>query len=416
MKKVRLLILGAGISGLSFGYYSKELDYLILEKESQPGGLLKTIKKNSFTWDYSGHFLHFKNEKLRKRIESLMGDELIHISPKITRIYYKGKFINYPFQKNIHQLNKNDFIDCLYYLFNKKSKSKYSNLREMLLGKFGKGICEKFLFPYNEKLYSCNLQNLDANAIGRYFPDANIREIINNFKNPKNTAYNTSFIYPKKGIYSFLELFIKNPTKIKLNEKVKEVNINEKIVKTKKETYKYTFLINTIPLNKFLHLCNIQTNDFLNHNKVLVFNLGFDSKTKFKDHWIYFPDKNISFYRVGFYNNILSEKSMSLYVEIGFNSKQLIDIESYKKKVLNDLKKVGIIKNQNLLATHHVIINPAYCYISEDTKKFTLDIESFLVNNGIYLCGRYAQWIYNSIEDNIIRAKRLSKVLCEKMN
>ncbi len=411
MKKIKYLILGAGISGLSFAYYLKRDDYLILEKENIPGGLLQTIKKQGFTWDYSGHFLHFKNEILKKNIETLMGEKLLHISPKITSIYYKGRFIDYPFQKNIHQLNKSDFIDCIYYLFNKKPKAKYSNFREMLLGKFGKGICEKFLFPYNEKLYSTDLNNLDAAAIGRFFPDTNIKEIIENFKNPENSSYNTSFIYPKDGIYSFLELFIKNLIKIKSNEEIRGINISNKIVKTKKEEYKYKFLINTIPLNEFLNLCNIQTNNILNHNKVLVFNLGFDSESNFKNHWIYFPDKNISFYRVGFYNNILNENLLSLYVEIGFKSKKLVDIKSYKKRVLYDLKRVGIIENHNLLADHHVIINPAYCFISKDSKKFVSKIESYLSNNNIYLCGRYAQWIYCSIEDNIIRAKGLANKL-----
>ena len=55
----------------------------------------------------------------------------------------------------------------------------------MLYGKFGKSIVEKFLKPYNEKLYATDLRNLDVDAMGRFFPYADKEAIINNMKNSK---------------------------------------------------------------------------------------------------------------------------------------------------------------------------------------------------------------------------------------
>ena len=54
------LIIGAGISGLSYANFI-ENDFFIVEKESEPGGYCKTIKRNGFVWDYSGHFFHFQH-------------------------------------------------------------------------------------------------------------------------------------------------------------------------------------------------------------------------------------------------------------------------------------------------------------------------------------------------------------------
>ena len=43
--------------------------------------------------------------------------------------------------------------------------------------------------------------------------------------------------------------------------------------------------------------------NILSYNKVLVFNLGFDRKSKYtKEHWFYVPDKAVNFYRIGFYD------------------------------------------------------------------------------------------------------------------
>ena len=66
------LIIGAGISGLSYANFKDNNDYLILEKDSQIGGYCKTIKKDGFTWDYSGHSSHFRDNDIRSYLLAKM--------------------------------------------------------------------------------------------------------------------------------------------------------------------------------------------------------------------------------------------------------------------------------------------------------------------------------------------------------
>lgn len=92
------LIIGAGISGLSYANFI-ENDFFIVEKESEPGGYCKTIKRNGFVWDYSGHFFHFQHPELEKYIcKNISASSLLSVE-KHTQIYYKGKYIDFPFQK-----------------------------------------------------------------------------------------------------------------------------------------------------------------------------------------------------------------------------------------------------------------------------------------------------------------------------
>ena len=413
MEKVKYLVLGAGISGLSFVHFLKSKDYLVLEKENEIGGYCKTVRKKGFIWDYSGHFLHFQNEKLKQYLLDLLDDEILEIK-KITKIFFKNRWIDYPFQKNIHQLPKQDFIDCLYYLFFKEKTGGYSNFEDMLLGKFGRGICERFLFPYNEKLYACTLDKLSADAMGRFFPYADLREIISNFKYPQNKSYNADFIYPKRGIFELVKAINKknDDEKILLNKRVSDIDVDKSVVKTEDgATFNYKYLISTISIHNFLSLVGIESSNKLSYNRVLVFNFGFDEETDHKEHWIYFPSKKLSFYRVGFYDNILNQKKMSLYVEIGFDKDTEIDINSVKEKVLADLKEVGIIKEHKIIAEHYVIMNPAYFHISKESKEFVDILEGNLNKKNIYLLGRYARGDYCSLEDNIIVAKNLSHKL-----
>ena len=60
MIKKDVIIIGGGITGLSLAKELGEKDYLILESENEIGGYCKSIITENFTWDYSGHFFHFK--------------------------------------------------------------------------------------------------------------------------------------------------------------------------------------------------------------------------------------------------------------------------------------------------------------------------------------------------------------------
>lgn len=414
--KTKYLILGAGITGLSFANFI-EKDYLIIEKEKEVGGFCRTIYENEYIWDYAGHFFHFSDIKIKKLFLDEMSEEELVFQRKNTKIFFKNLVIDYPFQKNIHQLDKEEFIECLYDLFNKQEKDKYKNFLEMLYGKFGKSITEYFLKPYNEKLYACNLNKLDVDAMGRFFPYANTNEIINNMKEKNNISYNDTFLYPKKGAIYFIDkIFSKlDSDRIKLEQKILKIDYKEKKICTKDYEIEYEYLINTIPLNKLCNLLNLrkeEVNKVLTYNKVLVFNLGFDKKSKYQDiHWAYIPDKEINFYRIGFYDNILNQNKLSMYIEIGFNSNEEISIKKEFERTIENLKKLGIIEEHKLIASSALVMSPAYVHISKESEKLKFEIKKELIGEKIYSIGRYGDWKYCSIEDSIKDALNLSEEL-----
>lgn len=418
-RNVKYLIIGAGISGLTFANFIKD-DYLIIEKENEVGGYCRTIKKGEYLWDYAGHFFHFKTDEMKKLFEDLMKDEELIFQEKNTKIYYGDRLIDYPFQMNIHQLPQQEFIDCLYDLYNKNEKENYESFLDMLYGKFGKSIVEKFLKPYNEKLYACDLNNLDKDAMGRFFPYANLNQIINNMKEENNNSYNNTFLYPKNGAGSFLNKLYENldKEKVELMNEIKKIDLKNKTVITKNnEVINYQYLINTSPLNNLLELIDNteKLRENISYNKVLVFNLGFEKKSNFKEHWIYFPQKDINFYRVGFYDNILMSDKLSMYIEIGYEKKSKISEDDIKEQLnltLQNLKKVGIVEDDNKLVDYSTIVmNPAYVHINSETNKEIREFEKYLNDNSVYTIGRYGAWTYCSMEDCMISAKELAEKL-----
>ena len=416
--KTKYLIIGGGISGLSFANYVD--DYIIIEKENELGGYCRTIKEGDYVWDYAGHFFHFKSDEFKNKFLNAIEQDDIIVQEKCTKILYDEDLIDYPFQMNIHQLKKQEFIDCLYDLFNKTEKDNYDNFLDMLYGKFGKSIVEKFLKPYNEKLYAVDLSTLDVDAMGRFFPYADKEAIIKNMKEANNNSYNNNFLYPKNGAQSFIKVLENNLDKnrIFLNTYVKSIDKDNKFVITSdNQKIEYDYLINTIPLNKFLLLMNNEKlYNELSYNKVLVFNLGFDKKSRLQnEHWLYIPDKECNYYRIGFYDNILGQDKLSMYVEIGYNKDDIIteeEIDKQLKLTLDNLRKQGIIdENTNLVSYVSIVMDPAYVHINKKTDEDVHKYFDELRYSNIYSIGRYGAWTYCSMEDCMIEAKKLAEKL-----
>src|SRR5258705_2902749 len=145
MESVRTLIVGAGISGLSTAAFLPDRDYLVLEADAEVGGYCKTVRREGFTWDYSGHFFHFKHPEIEAWLRERMVGQKVRTVEKQSFVEYKGLHIDFPFQKNIHQLPQDEFIDCLHDLYfaradagllggNAPAKPPETNFKEMLYG------------------------------------------------------------------------------------------------------------------------------------------------------------------------------------------------------------------------------------------------------------------------------------------
>lgn len=406
------IVIGAGISGLAYSLFSPN-ETLILEASSEIGGYCKTTKRNGYVWDYSGHFFHFNDKEIESLITRNLPPNAIRRVVKNTKIKYKDILVDFPFQKNIHQLPKEEFVDCLYDLFS-TTDTEYFTFKEMLYCKFGKSIADKFLIPYNSKLYACDLDLLDKDAMGRFFPYAQKEEIIRNFRKKDDLSYNSMFDYPYGGAVEYVNAVCKqlDNCTIHTNTKVVKVDLESKTVfDNKGKKYQYDNLISTISFPSLLSLCNIPVEeDIYTWNKVVVFNLGFDKKGHNKDvHWIYFPEEKYCFYRVGFYDNVLGMDKMSLYVELGFAKDATIDLDASFQKTLSDLKIAGIIHDEELVDHECIMMDPAYVHINEKSTSHCQMMKNKLKEHNAYSIGRYGSWTYCSIEDNIKEARNLSE-------
>ncbi len=304
---------------------------------------------------------------------------------------------------------KEEFIDCLYDLFFREEQQA-DNFQAMLYAKFGRGICERFLIPYNEKLYACDLAELDQDAMGRFFPYADVADIVRNFRQADNASYNSTFTYPRGGAIEYVKALTAQvpDERLALNERVVAIDPARRVATTTRREIAFERVVSSAPLNRLLEMTGTAHDPAtFTSNKVLVFNLGFDRKGWEGVHWVYFPERKYCFYRVGFYDNIFNTERMSLYVEIGLRTGEPVDVEAWRAQVLADLEVAGVIDGHQLLSWHSVVLDPAYVHITQKSQSESARVMDELNRAGIYSIGRYGGWKYCSIEDNIIEARAL---------
>lgn len=421
------IIIGAGISGLSFGYFTKN-PYILFEKSDNPGGLCKSIKEDGFTFDYSGHFIHIKNTEIKRLLEKLTGKKLLKIHRNAS-IRIKNSSVPFPFQANLYYLPEKEKQECIDGIKKRKDIQIRNDMPFIDWAKamFGDGITKYFMQPYNEKLWNYDLKKLTASWTAPFVPKPDAQSILKSAytKNETDYGYNSIFYYPdKNGCGEVINGFYKQlKNSIIKNAEAGEVDYKNKTVFVNGKYFSYNNLISTQPLTELIkNLKNppkhiIKSAKQLNHTSVRCINIGVKYKKEIPEnikgrHWIYIPEKKYPFYRVGIYSNVspkLAPKNgYCLYVEFSGRDNVFLNCEDTIKHLIT----LGFIGIDDEIVTANILDMPYAYVIFDKNRQKTLDIiNKFLNSHGIYSIGRYGAWEYSFIEKNITDAKNLADKL-----
>ncbi len=143
-------ILGGGLSGAALQRFLAQPSE-VLEAEATPGGLCRTFWKDGFGYDIGGHILFSKNQEINELVDGLLGDN-INRCRRANQVLFNGRYVKYPFENDLAALDKEDCYDCLIG-FLQADFPKPANFEEWMYYTFGRGIAEKYLLPYNRKIW-----------------------------------------------------------------------------------------------------------------------------------------------------------------------------------------------------------------------------------------------------------------------
>ena len=419
---MRIAILGGGLTGLTLGYLLKQggITFEILEKEQECGGLMKTLLEKGFTFDYGGsHIIFSKDNEILNFMINILGNNKIK-NRRNTQILYKGHYVKYPFENGLVDLPKQDNFECLYYFVQNLIQKKEGvnlpkNLKEWCYYTFGKGIAEKYLIPYNEKIWKFQSEKMSLEWVER-IPNPPVEDVIKSSLGIETEGYTHQlyFYYPKNGgIQSFIQSLEKGiGDKIITNFEVKKIRKEdgEWIVSNGKEEKIYNKIISTIPIFDLVDAINAPkeiknaTNN-LKYNSLITVMIGLDTPKLNDFTWLYVPNKGILTHRISFPSNyspyVVPQEKSSVLAEITCNIGDeiwKIKDEEIIERTIEDLHKLKLIDKEKICYSYLKRLKYAYVITDLDYSENIEEVERYTKSLGIDLIGRFAEFKYLNMD------------------
>lgn len=305
---MKIAVFGAGISGLSVSRLLKDKGYdvTVFEKESSIGGLARSRVTNGILYDpHGGHIFNSKKQEVMDWVFSIMHKDKWKFTPRNAKIYFNGKFISYPFELSLCELDINDAVDCVHDFILAQQGKEPDNFKDWLIWNFGQAICDYYMIPYNEKIWAYPLDKMETKWMAGKMPLPTKKEMIYSMllKDPTERKMpHSTFYYPiDGGIQSFMNEVSKG-LDIRCNTPIKDVRVSEsKWIVNEEDAFER--VISTIPLPLLADVMHGIPAPILNHMRDLKYNslttILFECP-KTDITWLYIPSHDYRSHRVGY--------------------------------------------------------------------------------------------------------------------
>ena len=403
---MKYIILGAGPAGLTFA--NKLLQYgedsfVVFEKESSAGGLCRSVIVDGSPFDIGGgHFLDVRRPNVNEFLFKFMPEDEWNLYNRKTTIVVNGNVIGQPIESNIWQMKLEDQVEYL-----KSIAVAGCNLGipmpekfiDWIYWKLGRKIAEDYMIPYNQKMFSRELDELGTYWLEK-LPNVSFEETLMSCLEKKpygKDPGHTQFYYPKK--YGYGELWLRMADSlgkhIEYNKSVSGLNFTTKTVEMADGSkYKADVIITTIP---WMEISNISgmPKEIKDHIAELKFSSiqteYFPNNMDTESQWIYYPDLKLPYHRILVRHNFCPN-SKGYWTETNSERIEMEDINEnfkYMNKYaypLNTIRKPAIMKK--LLG---------WCQKSD-----------------VIGLGRWGEHCHYNSDVTVDRAIELAKIVCKK--
>jgi len=448
----RILILGAGPTGLGAGYRLKELGYdnfLIVDRHPYVGGLAHSFTdKAGFTWDIGGHVMFSHYRYYDACFDKLMGDEFT-LNNRESWVRMMDRWVPYPFQNNVRYLPPQAAYECLSGLIKAQTgkgpianPAAATNFGEFIDAVFGEGISKYFMRPYNFKVWAHPPEMMNKQWIGERVAVIDIDRALKNVvlsADDFGWGPNNQFKFPLKGgTGEFYRRFgphlglthdgAEQPgSKIRLNKKVVSIDLDARRVMFEDgATEGYDTLVSTMPLDilcatilksgseaaELARIASVASG--LRHSAGYMVGIGLKSRTPGggtpdTKSWMYFPEDNCPFYRVTYLSNYSPNMTpdrnnyYSLLCETSESSEKPTrgdrgrNPDAIIEETITGLENAGLLEpgeRSNIVSRWCYYADYSYPTPSVDRDQILSVVIPWLEARGVYSRGRFGMWKY----------------------
>lgn len=441
--KEELAVIGAGPAGLTAAYClaEKGLQSIVLEKDDVVGGISRTVKRDGYYFDLGGHRFFTKVKDVNDLWhEILPSDEEFLTRSRKSRIYYNGKFFDYPLvaHKALIGLGPKEAFLCIMSFAKAKifPPKHMDNYEDWVTSRFGKRLYETFFKSYTEKVWGVPASSLPSDWAAQRIKDLSIlnailNPILKRIRRKQITSLIESFKYPKYGPGMMWEraaeqieakgsqiIFNAEVTGIShANSRVHElsykVGAEEKVIKTKA-------VFSSMPIKDLVNSLNpappqevIEAANDLKYRDFLTVALVVPKERAFPDNWIYIHYPQVKVGRIQNFGAwspfMVKEGKTCLGMEyFAFEGDELWsqDDQSLVSFAAKELEAIGLGKADEVEKGFVVRVKKAYPHYDENYRKNLEIIRKWLESNttNLYLMGRNGMHRYNNQDHSMYTA------------
>jgi len=419
----RIIIIGAGPTGLAAGYRLKELGYrnfLMLEARNKVGGLASSEKSaNGFTYDIGGHVLFSHYEYFDRLFDKLLGNEYQELMRE-SWVWMCDRFLPYPFQNNIKYLPREVVLECLMGLIEAQKQpfdlSRFANFEEFIKGVFGSGIAKYFMMPYNFKVWAHPPCMMNKEWIGERVSVVDIKRVLGNVVLDRDDAGwgpNATFKYPLHGgtggLFERMQPYVADNLRLNAPTVAVDVESREVVLEDGSREH-YDCLLSTMPMDILVRSMNGSTPDDvreqadnLRHSGSYIVGVGIRQPSPSKKCWMYFPESNCPFYRLTYLSNYSPdvvpdpETHYSILAEISHSEFKPVDKRTIVDETIQGLVNTRMISEADradIVDAYLIERDYTYPTPSLERDEALKTVQPWMESQGIHSRGRFGAWRY----------------------
>jgi protoporphyrinogen oxidase len=419
----RIVIIGAGPTGLAAGYRLRELGYtnfVVLEARDKVGGLASSeTSPNGFVYDIGGHVLFSHYEYFDRLFDKLLGDEY-QLLLRESWVWMCDRFLPYPFQNNIKYLPREVVLECLMGLIEAQRApldlGRFRNFEELIYGVFGKGIAKHFMMPYNFKVWAHPPAMMNKEWIGERVSVVDIARVLGNVVLDRDDAGwgpNSTFKYPRHGgtggLFARMQPYVQD--NLRLESPVASVDVEAKEVLLRDGSREpYDMLFSTMPLDLLVQAISGEVPSEvrrqasrLRHSGSHIVGVGLGQPAPSKKCWMYFPEDNSPFYRVTYLSNYSPEvvpdasRNYSLLAEISHSELKPDDRDTVIERTVQGMVNTRLLTDADradIVDTFLIERDYTYPTPSLERDPALAVLHPWLESRDVYSRGRFGAWRY----------------------
>jgi protoporphyrinogen oxidase len=400
-----VVILGAGLSALGC---AKQLPGArIYEARPYAGGHAWSHAIGGFYFDEGAHICHSRDQNYLDLVFKSAG-KVKHVPMSNVMNRRKGKWITYPVQNHLHELEPRERIAALTDFVEAQIERAGIEPRHYLdwcLNQYGRFLTEKFYVLYTAKYWRTPMEELSTDWLsGRLLPTQVNRVIAGAIaKQANDQAAFAAFHYPaRSGYFSFFRQLYKELT-ITLNARAIEIDLSRRSVSfANGHRQDFTKLVSSIPLPDLVSMIKDapasvrQAAALLRHTQLLCVNLVINRPHITDLHWFYIYDQEIDASRVSVVSNLGNERAAAektaLQAEIFRRADEPLNVAQMVENTIVHLTKALGFTREEIETVKPVLVPHAYIISDLNRERAAQHIHQWLLAYGIHCVGLLGKW------------------------